>query len=548
MARRSVGFRVCAAGSGRGGIFMQYQATPPDERGAVSAGGAGGAGGVGSGGERGGLVRRELVVDGVRVLHFPADGEVTDATLIFGVGQRDETLATQGSVHALEHVVMDAVRRTPIEINASVDASVTVFTANGSPARVAEFLSGVCSALAEPPVDRLAAEAKVLAAEGAGGGGTPLAVARFGCRDLGLLATPGPGPSAVSAAKVQEVAGRWFVGGNALLLVDGPLPDGLRLPLPDRPRPGHDRVVPRRWSEPHAVCIDVPAAAVSLILPPSDGTATELVARVLISERVTEVLRHERGLTYEVNDELNALGDGWELVVETLPPPEQAVEAGRALIDTIRRLLTAGPTEAELEHAYSLVRESGRGRDGEMATIADVEIGVLLGDPVTAFSTGEVPTLEREVVADYLRGIAADVLFLVDERLEPELPGLGVPVAQIGPTRTGPLPAGQVFKPPLLARAISRDARTARVVLTDDGLAQQLGDQVSQVDWAGVAGVLRDPDGDLTVFGLDGTAISVGPGLYGGGRRLVDAILNHIPSDVIYDDPEPVQHDDAAVR
>lgn len=178
----------------------------------------------------------------------------------------------------------------------------------------------------------------------------------------------------------------------------------------------------------------------------------------------------------------------------------------------------------------------------------DVEIGALLGDPVTAFGVGQVPTLERDVVADYLRGAAADVLFLVDERLEPELQGLGVPTAQIGPTRTEPLPAGQVFKRPLLARAIRRDARTARVVLTDDGLAQQLGDQVSQVDWTGVAGVLRDPDGDLTVFGLDGTAITVGPGLYGGGQRLVDAIRNQIPSHLIYDDPEPEQHDDDAVR
>jgi hypothetical protein len=50
-----------------------------------------------------GPVHRELNVDGVPVLHFPSDNEVTAATLIFGVGQRDETLATYGALHALEH-------------------------------------------------------------------------------------------------------------------------------------------------------------------------------------------------------------------------------------------------------------------------------------------------------------------------------------------------------------------------------------------------------------------------------------------------------------
>ena len=79
-------------------------------------------------------------VDGVLVHHFPHDDEITSAMLAFGVGERDETLPTQGALHALEHIVMDAVRHTPLEINAGVEASTTQFTVSGSPDRVADYL------------------------------------------------------------------------------------------------------------------------------------------------------------------------------------------------------------------------------------------------------------------------------------------------------------------------------------------------------------------------------------------------------------------------
>ena len=81
-----------------------------------------------------GVDLRDVAVDGVRVLHFPDQSGLTEATLIFGVGQRDETLPTLGTLHALEHAVMAGVRRTPIDINGSVGVSTTQFTATGSSA------------------------------------------------------------------------------------------------------------------------------------------------------------------------------------------------------------------------------------------------------------------------------------------------------------------------------------------------------------------------------------------------------------------------------
>lgn len=487
--------------------------------------------------------RRELEVDGVRVIHFPSEQGVTDATLVFGVGQRDETLATQGTLHALEHLAMDSVRRTPIEINASVDHSLTMFTANGSPGLVADFLMGVCEGLANPPLGRLAAEAKVLAAEGPDESGTPLGPARFGMRDLGLVGAPGPGPASVTPADVQAMA-RWFVSANCVLLVDGSLPGRLRLPLASGPRPEHHYLAPRRWPGPQAVSVEGSACAVSLILPPVDGTGVELLARAVITERLAEILRHQRGLTYDLDDELAALADGyWEFVVLAAPPPERAVEAVRVMIETTRDLLTSGPSQAELDHARGLVLESSRGRNAQISDALDVAIGELLGSGIAGFNPDAVRAVTRQHVADFLRGLADDAVYLIDDRAEPELAALNVALTEIPPTAPGPLPAGEVFRPPLLALAISPDARASRVALTSTGLAHQAGHQVQQIPWSNVAGVLRERDGDFVVFGLDGSAITVGPNLYRNGRRLIEAVQTHVQAGLIYDDPDPGEGD-----
>ena len=94
-----------------------------------------------------------------------------------------------------------------------------------------------------------------------------------------------------------------------------------------------------------------------------------------------------------------------------------------------------------------------------------------------------------------------------------------------------------MFRPPLLALALTKDARASRVALTSEGLAHAFDGRVQQVAWTEVAGVLRDEDGDLVVYGLDGQAVTVGPTLYKRGQRLVDAVLTNVPGDLVYDAP-----------
>lgn len=256
------------------------------------------------------------------------------------------------------------------------------------------------------------------------------------------------------------------------------------------------------------------------------------------------MLRHQRGLTYDLDEELAVLADGhWEFVVLAAPPPERAVEAVRVMIETTRDLVTSGPSEAEVEHARGLVLESGQGRNAQISDALDVAIGELLGTGVARFDPDAVRAVTRQHVAEFLQSLAVDPLYLIDERAEPELAALGVAHTEIPPTTPGPLPEGEVFRPPILALALSRDARASRVALTSTGLAHQVDDQVQQIAWGQVAGVLRERDGDFVVFGLDGSVITVGPNLYRNGRRLIEAVQTHVPAELIYDDPDPDDQD-----
>ena len=487
---------------------------------------------------------RERVVDGVRVLHFPEDSGRTAATLIFGVGARDETLPTLGTLHALEHAVMAGVRRTPIDINGGVGISTTQFTASGSPEHVSAFLTGVCGGLADPPIDRLAHEARVLQAEGEGDrpASSPAAVVRYGFRGLGVIDGPGPGPSGVQGQSVRAAAARWFVAANALLVIEGVCPDDLHLPLPVGPRPPHAEVPIRHVTQPSAVTMDGPACELNFVMPAEPAVLTRLAATVL-DDRLTEVLRHELGLVYTLDiDPIRTL-DGYDMTVRTDPTPGRVRDCVRAMVGATGTLLTDGPTEVEVEHARAVMCESMSGRDAKIGDRVDAAIAQLIGLEALPVNVDDVAGCTRDQVTSHLGSIATDLIYVVDAIVEPDLASLGLELIEPGRTTTGPLPAGEVFRPPLIALARAKEARASRVALTSTGLAHAYDGRLQQLTWAEVAGVMRDEDGDLVVFGRDGQAIPVGPTMYKKGQRLVDVTLSHVAGDLVYDAPSDTDAD-----
>jgi hypothetical protein len=118
---------------------------------------------------------QRIEIDGVPVFSAPGPERVT-AALMFGIGIRDESYATLGITHLIEHLVMGSLPKSSLQSNGMTTVDSTHFHATGRPEAVAAFVEGVCAALDDFPLDRIEAEIGVLQAEDcAGGGGSPTA-------------------------------------------------------------------------------------------------------------------------------------------------------------------------------------------------------------------------------------------------------------------------------------------------------------------------------------------------------------------------------------
>ncbi|HJX43700.1 MAG TPA: hypothetical protein VJ352_08480, partial [Geodermatophilus sp.] len=243
---------------------------------------------------------RQFEIDGVPV--FLADGPPPlTAGLVFGVGRRDETFVRGGVTHLVEHLVMRAVGRTTLDANASVDLTATEFTASGPAEGVVAFLAAVCAAIGDLPVEQLAVEADVLRAEGGTVVPPPVALLLgelFGTAGAGLASVSDPALRSLTAEDVAAWCRRWFHRGNAALWLSGPVPEGLRLPLPDGPTPVRQpqHRLPLHtpaWGE--APLEGVVALGAELRSCPGLDTTMDI-----LRTRVEEELRHRRGLAYAV--------------------------------------------------------------------------------------------------------------------------------------------------------------------------------------------------------------------------------------------------------
>lgn len=481
--------------------------------------------------------QNESEVDGVRVLHFPGPDEICHAWLIFAVGRRDESVPEQGVLHTLEHVVMHAVRRTSVEINASVDAVETQFIASGSPDKVGAFLSQVCRALANPAVDRLPDEVRVLDAERdtAGDSGWPMHRARYGYTDLGVADAIPPATAHLSPELVTRYARTWFVTGNAVLVIDGPMPAQLELPLRSGQAPVRSWPTPRRWAEQWALLTDGPACALNLVLPEVEGSRLDLIAVDVLVDRLTEALRHQGGHTYVIDHALLPVGGGqWDLVVWAEPPEDSAVAAVQTMVTALRQLCSDGPGPAELALAVERLRERSRGRQARVSQAVERAVERLLGVDILPADVDSGAAPEPGEITTYLRTVSRDGLFLGPDEARDAFQQLGLSELTEGPAIEGPLPAGTRYRPPLLARALNGEARGATVVLTESGLVLDVLGHRQELGWPEVVGVARIDDGDMVVFGRHGAAIPIGGGFYRRGKELAAAVVAHVRAELIF--------------
>jgi predicted Zn-dependent peptidase len=483
-----------------------------------------------------------IQIDGVPVYWADVAGPLS-AGLVFGCGTRDETFMTIGITHLIEHLAMSTLPRLHHEHNASVDLVLTEFTATGRPEQIVEFVGAVCRALTSLPVDRLAQEAGVLAAENGFAvhpTGAALLTRRYGARDVGLESYAGPGVGRLKAETVLAYAARFFTTANAALWLSGPPPEGLRLPLPPGEPIHRTEPVPfgqdgPRWSQEMA-----PASG--LLLSGARSMAWTLAMSVL-SQRVRDDARHKQGISYTVFGEVIPTGrDSRQFLLGADAREGHDGTVAEILWQHTVDLANNAPTEEEVAQEKAAGREMyddprWPGLDACYDAQAAV-LGLSRADRATRLT--ELETVTADDISAVVRQSLATALIVVPPEVSPKLPG----VADGGCVRTRTVPNGQRFAMRWLVRLIGRQWKPPTLYLTPTGMARRDGDgDVHETAFLDVIGVEVAGDNRL-VFAANGCLLPVIRDAYRGGQALIQAIDTAVPAHLFYspdDSPLPTQ-------
>src|SRR5215217_999678 len=288
-------------------------------------------------------------IDGVPVFWSPRPGRLT-ASLIFGVGQAHEHFLNFGITHLIEHLAMRTIRTERYENNASTEILHTSFEVSSNPQTVSKHLLDLCESLSNLDLTPLQLEKNVISVEEKNNGGPSVvecipAKIWFGNTSFGLIDNPQVAPVTVDEAQIQSWVAKYFHRNNAALVLSGPPPEDLRLPLPDGQRPSSLAAKPFAIKTPSWSSIPNGVAGSALV----SWSAEMAGALAILDSRLMETLRHQDGLVYEIAgnhqmiDRQRALvGFGADI------PDDKSTTTVQKIQEILADLANVGPTEDEV--------------------------------------------------------------------------------------------------------------------------------------------------------------------------------------------------------
>ncbi|MER5731353.1 insulinase family protein [Streptomyces sp. NPDC002138] len=447
---------------------------------------------------------RHTTVGGIRTVLAPRSGPVT-AGLLFRVGRADETLATSGITHLVEHLALHRHGLGDLHYNGATAAVYTHFHVSGTPADVVEYLNGVCAALRDLPMDRLETEKEILRTEAAGrsrGPGHGMPLWRYGARGHGLVSYAEAGLPRITAHAVREWARTRFTTENAVLwITSDTVPEGLDLTLPAG-----------AWQELPEVTSALPVtpayypgeeggAVLSSVLPRSTGAV--LFAEVLGKELFRE-LRQKGGYSYTAGADYEPRDTDTATIVayaDALPQKRDAMVG--AFIDVLAKLRAGRIEQADLDS----VRASALAR----FDVPELAAQLLPGHAMNLLlrhrnltrdqARAEIEAVTVEVLHGIAREVWANALM--------QVPGRGVDWAGLteAPQQSAEVVAGQTY--PCLAD------RAQRLIVSGEGVSLVSPDNQVTVRYADCVLMNSYPDGARYLVGHDGFSLTVEPTLYG---------------------------------
>jgi hypothetical protein len=267
---------------------------------------------------------RESEIDGVLCFWVDMGRPASCAHLLFRQGLADEPLHESGWLHLLEHLALLDRETLTRPIEGRLSLLRTHFAAFGGPEAIAEHVGALARWLAEPDLGLLPRERGLLQAQAyeARDRLTRSLTWRYGALGPGVASYPEIGAMRATDELLTERSRRVFNAANAILVLDGPPPADLRIPLPA------GEFLPTRKAEP--INRALPSAYRDEVGLTLSGVVTRTheagFLPVILERALHDGLRRHSGSAFglwssmaEVDNDHAVVAGGSEVVDEMLP-------------------------------------------------------------------------------------------------------------------------------------------------------------------------------------------------------------------------------------
>jgi hypothetical protein len=478
-------------------------------------------------------------VDGVSVVHGHEPGPLR-GSLAFRIGKTDEYLHANGITHLAEHLALHALGQPPHYQNGSVRTCITTFDTVGDDEQVISFFSGTCEALVRLDAERLEAERRILQVEAQQRGfglSSQLFSWRYGAGGPGLWGFEEYAVLGASAEAIQTWADYVFRAQNAVLVLSGPPPAGLRLPLP----PGVRIPVPELSPMlPHT------PARFSTGRPQVGGLATlsrsvsATAYADLLGRRLVDRLRRELAVSYAPWVEYDRYDAAQaHLLVTADVHPDHLAAATAALVGVVEEMAEEGVTEQELAGLRVERHTSLAVADTAACALVEAFTWLLSGErtPWDAFEA-EADALVPDDLLAPAREARDGMLYAVPQGVSLDMDR----IVEAPSTSLEPELHGSSLTPSMAAPS------GATMSVSDDGVERTWPDGTrSTVRYRTCRAVLAYPSGARVLIGPDATAVAIEPSEWIEARTVISAV-DAATAGVVVPMPEPVEADASTVQ
>lgn len=454
------------------------------------------------------------------------------AALVFRVGRADESFAAGGLTHLVEHLTLFPLARQRYQYNGRVEEAVCLFYAAGTPAEVFGFLSEVASALDSLPLERLAAEKRILGTEWGGhdpGVDGRLLDHRYGASGYGLSNYYEWGLDWVESEEVAGWAQEMFTSGNAAVWCTVEPPEDLVLDLPR----GERRAAPVPNSldglqTPLYLEEGTGGVALGTVIERSSAAHA---AFAIASQRIYDELRREEGVSYSSGSSYHPLdGRLAHVVVSADCQPRDARLARDGLLRVLDDLAANGPTEEELsldrEELERFVDDPAAVPNALDSAARDLLFGV--DHPTNQQLLAERDALTSATVSEALAE-AMDEIILVTPPGNPRSEAMRrYAERKFEPDK--PVD-GKRYKP---GDRWAEWGERSEVIVGDRGVTFVPGQgEPTTVLYSDCVGSIPGLSGTLTLVARNGAAVSFRPGTYGDGVKGAAAIREALSDELL---------------